>query len=86
MNEKYVGISPADDLDDPEGDRREDDQPEPRPAAPGRQQRAGQRADRHDRAEQAVLTGALVEDLGGHQRRGHLEVQAEGADEEDDAS
>ena len=40
--------------------------------------------DRHERAEQAVLGGALAEDLGGHQRRRQLEVEAEGAGEEHD--
>ena len=47
-------------------------------------QRPGQRPNGEDRAEDAVLPGALVVDLGGHQRRGHLEVEAERARDEQD--
>ena len=73
------------DLDRTEQQRGAGDQPEPDARTPSRHQRAGQRADGHRGAEQAVLGRALVEDVGRHQRRGHLEVQAEGAGEEDDA-
>src|SRR3712207_9149049 len=48
------------------------------------QEGAGQGADRHDRTEQPVLPGALVEHESGHERGGHLEVEAEGPDHADD--
>jgi hypothetical protein len=51
-------------------------------ATTSRNQGTGQRANGHEGAENPVILGATVELLLCHQRAGHLEVHAEGADEE----
>ena len=55
----------------------------PGPAAPGREQRAGQRAGREHGRGDAERAGPGVEHLPGHQRVGDLEVHPEGGHEED---
>ena len=62
----------------------DDDEALARRRAPGGDQRPGQRADGEDRAEHAVLAGALAVDLRRHQRRGHLEVEPERSGDEQD--
>ena len=83
---KYDGMQAGRDLDDAEARARRP----PRADGAHLVRRAAIRAPvsepiGEDRAEDAVLAGTLAELLGGHQRRGDLEVQAEGAGEEDDA-
>ena len=57
------GASAAVDLQGAEEQRRADQQPQPGAGAAGREQRADQRAGRHQAVEQGVGAGALVEDV-----------------------
>ena len=81
-NVRYVGISPATISTMPKTSAAPMTSRSRTRVAAGGEQRAGQRADGQDRAEEAVLAGALAVDLGRHQRGRHLEVQPERADEE----
>ena len=83
-NVRYVGISPATSSMPPKPIGGEDHEPLAWALAAGREQRPEQRADGEDRAEDAVLAGALAVDLGRHQGGGHLEVQPERAGAEHD--